>query len=187
MTRVPSRQNHLHSDGLTQAILIHPGWMALEGIKPTWSSRRTVADTPVSEGLLIMRSGALLYILAVAFSAVRALPLLSDSALTPQEELFQKLVAEVEVRQKDDLNEQGEIQNIFPVLLQQERDTGSWPIGAKEPLQQEKRTRVGEVLKAALMKLGAADKLRSQGFLRTEQNLPKPNKRACFWKYCVTN
>lgn len=32
-------------------------------------------------------------------------------------------------------------------------------------------------LREAVLKLAAADKLRSQGFLRSEQNLPKTNKR----------
>lgn len=36
-------------------------------------------------------------------------------------------------------------------------------------------------LKEVVMKLAAADKLRSQGFLRSEQNLPKPNKRGQPW------
>lgn len=36
-------------------------------------------------------------------------------------------------------------------------------------------------LKAVVMKLAAADNLRSQGFLRSEQNLPKPNKRGQTW------
>lgn len=32
-------------------------------------------------------------------------------------------------------------------------------------------------LREAVLKLAAADKLRSRGFLRSEQNLPKTNKR----------
>lgn len=36
----------------------------------------------------------------------------------------------------------------------------------------------------AVLKLEAADKLRSQGFLRSEQNLPKTNKRG-EWLFCV--
>lgn len=32
-------------------------------------------------------------------------------------------------------------------------------------------------LKAVVLKLAAADNLRSQGYLRSEQNLPKNNKR----------
>lgn len=34
-----------------------------------------------------------------------------------------------------------------------------------------------EDLREAVLKLAAADKLRSQGFLRSEQSLPKTNKR----------
>lgn len=34
-----------------------------------------------------------------------------------------------------------------------------------------------EDLREAILKLAAADKLRAQGFLRSEQNLPKTNKR----------
>lgn len=34
-----------------------------------------------------------------------------------------------------------------------------------------------EDLREAVLKLAAADKLRAQGFLRSEQNLPKTNKR----------
>uniref|UniRef100_A0A673KYZ9 Urotensin-related peptide 1 n=1 Tax=Sinocyclocheilus rhinocerous TaxID=307959 RepID=A0A673KYZ9_9TELE len=113
-----------------------------------------------------MLSLALLYILAVVCSALRtdALPLYSDTALPQQEELIQKLVAEVEDRQNNDLTEQRDIKTVLPVLLQR---------GAKETFGNE------YVL--------SADNLRSQGYLRSEQNLPKNNKRACFWKYCVTN
>lgn len=41
-------------------------------------------------------------------------------------------------------------------------------------------------LKEVVMKLAAADHLRSQGFLRSEQNLPKPNKRGQTWHCEVT-
>lgn len=37
-------------------------------------------------------------------------------------------------------------------------------------------------LKEAVLKLAAADRLRSQGFLRSEQNLPKTNKRG-EWRF----
>uniref|UniRef100_A0A671N5C8 Urotensin-related peptide 1 n=1 Tax=Sinocyclocheilus anshuiensis TaxID=1608454 RepID=A0A671N5C8_9TELE len=116
-----------------------------------------------------MLSLALLYILAVVCSAQRthALPLYSDTELPQQEELIQKLVAEVEDRQNNDLTEQRDIKTVLPVLLQ--------------------RGETVDDLKAVVLKLAAADNLRSQGYLRSEQNLPKNNKRACFWKYCVTN
>ncbi|XP_051774276.1 urotensin-related peptide 1 [Ctenopharyngodon idella] len=127
-----------------------------------------------------MLSLALLYILAVVCSARRthALPLYSDTALPQQEELIQKLVAEVEEGQNNDLTEQRDIKTVLPVLLQR---------GSKETLQQEKMNNMVDDLKAVVLKLAAADNLRSQGYLRSEQNLPKNNKRACFWKYCVTN
>ncbi|XP_056626354.1 urotensin-related peptide 1 [Triplophysa dalaica] len=123
-----------------------------------------------------MLSLALLYILAVVCSARRthALPLYSDGALPEQEDLIQKLVAEVEDGQSNDLTDQRDIKNFFHR-------------GAKETLQREKTSSMVDDLKTVVLKLAAADNLRSQGFLRSEQNLPKNNKRACFWKYCVTN
>ncbi|KAI4892884.1 hypothetical protein NFI96_012634, partial [Prochilodus magdalenae] len=124
-----------------------------------------------------MLSMALLYILAVVFSATRALPLYPEAVLTPQEELLQKLVAEVEEGQSDDLSEQRDVKNVFPLLLQRERDRDTWPKETTETLQQPKVNNMVDDLKAAVLKLAAADKLRSQGFLRSEQNLPKPSKR----------
>ncbi|KAM9537789.1 uncharacterized protein ACIB01_012094 isoform 1-T1 [Guaruba guarouba] len=44
----------------------------------------------------------------------------------------------------------------------------------------------GEDLDAFLWKMVAVGNLQSQGFAQTEQAPPQPNKRACFWKYCVT-
>ncbi|XP_077104162.1 urotensin-related peptide 1 [Siphateles boraxobius] len=127
-----------------------------------------------------MLSLALLYILAVVCSVRRthALPLYSDTALPQQEELIQKLVADVEERQSSDLTEQRDIKTVLPVLIQR---------GTKEILQQEIMNNMVDELKTVVLKLAAADNLRSQGYLRSEQNLPKNNKRACFWKYCVTN
>ncbi|XP_066504687.1 urotensin-related peptide 1 [Hoplias malabaricus] len=130
---------------------------------------------------------ALLYISAVLFSTARALPLYPDTALTPQEDLLQKLVEEVEEGHSEDLSEHRDVKTVFPILLQRERDRDSWPKETKETIQQAKMNNMVDELKAAVLKLAAADNLRSQGFLRSEQNLPKPNKRACFWKYCVTN
>ncbi|XP_064830130.1 urotensin-related peptide 1 [Oncorhynchus masou masou] len=127
-----------------------------------------------------MLSLALFYILAVICSARRthALPLYPDTSLEPQEELIQKLVAEVEDGENAELTDQREVKNLYPLLMQRR---------AKDSVQQDKFVNMVDDLKAVVLKLAAADKLRSQGFLRSEQNLPKTNKRACFWKYCVTN
>ncbi|KAK2838799.1 hypothetical protein Q7C36_013613 [Tachysurus vachellii] len=133
-----------------------------------------------------MLSVALLYILAVVFPALNALPLYSDTALTPHEDLLQKLVTEIEDDQSD-VSTQRDVKTIFPILLHQDRDRDTWPEGEKENLHQDKMNHMVDDLKEVVRKLAAADNLRSQGFLRSEQNLPKPNKRACFWKYCVTN
>ncbi|XP_053361727.1 urotensin-related peptide 1 [Clarias gariepinus] len=131
-----------------------------------------------------MLSIALLYILAMVFPATNTLPLYSDTALAPQEDFFQKLVTQIDDGQNDDLSA---VKSIVPILLHQERNRDSWPKGNKENLQQDKMKHMADDLKEIVMKLAAADSLGSQGFLRSEQNIPKPNKRACFWKYCVTN
>ncbi|TSQ81038.1 Sodium/potassium/calcium exchanger 3 [Bagarius yarrelli] len=90
-------------------------------------------------------------------------------------DLLQKLVTEMEDGKSDDLSTQRDVKTILPLLLHQ--DTDPWPKGEKETLQQDKMTSMVDDLKEAVRKLAAADKLRSQGFLRSEQNLPKPHKR----------
>ncbi|KAM9356673.1 urotensin-related peptide 1 [Symphorus nematophorus] len=144
-----------------------------------------------------MLSVALFYLVAVICSARRthALPLYPDTNLEPQADFIQKLVSEVEDGSNTAEGEQREVNNLYPLLMQHNGGRDSWSKGAKDSAQQEKfanmnrsyRTSPVEDLKEAVLKLAAADKLRSQGFLRSEQNLPKTNKRACFWKYCVTN
>ncbi|KAL8180982.1 UNVERIFIED_CONTAM: hypothetical protein K2H54_043392 [Gekko kuhli] len=70
--------------------------------------------------------------------------------------------------------------------INQMQKAGRWA-GGKESLQDETPENLVEDVKTILWKLAAADKLRSQGFVKAEQSPQKPSKRACFWKYCVTN
>ncbi|KAK2904345.1 hypothetical protein Q8A73_011002 [Channa argus] len=126
-----------------------------------------------------MLSVALFYLLAVICSARRthALPLYPDTNLEPQSEFIQKLVSEVEGGMNPAEGEQREVNNLYPLLMQHEGGRDSWNKGDKDSAQHDKFANMVEDLKEAILKLAAADKLRSQGFLRTEQNLPKTNKR----------
>ncbi|XP_074529774.1 urotensin-related peptide 1 [Halichoeres trimaculatus] len=136
-----------------------------------------------------MLSVALFYLLAVICSARRthALPLYPDSSLEPPADFIQKLVSEVEDGANTAEGGQREVNNLFPLLMQHDGGRDSWTKGAKDLAAQEKFANMVEDLRETVFKLAAADKLRSQGFLRSEQSLPRTNKRACFWKYCVTN
>ncbi|CAK6964710.1 urotensin-related peptide 1 [Scomber scombrus] len=136
-----------------------------------------------------MLSVALFYLVAAICSARRthALPLYPESNLEPQAEFIQKLVSEVEDGPNAAEGEQREVNNLYPLLMQHNAGRDSWNKGAKDSAQQDQYANMVDDLKEAVLKLAAADKLRSQGFLRSDQNLPKTNKRACFWKYCVTN
>uniref|UniRef100_UPI0037E81502 urotensin-related peptide 1 n=1 Tax=Semicossyphus pulcher TaxID=241346 RepID=UPI0037E81502 len=136
-----------------------------------------------------MLSVALFYLVAVICSARRthALPLYPDTNLEPQADFIQKLVSEVEDGPNTAEAEQREVNNLYPLLMQQNGGRDAWTKGTKDSAQQDKFANMVEDLREAVLKLAAADKLRSQGFLRSEQSLPRANKRACFWKYCVTN
>ncbi|XP_047441714.1 urotensin-related peptide 1 [Mugil cephalus] len=136
-----------------------------------------------------MLSAALFYLVVVICSATwtHALPLYSEPNLEPRADFIQKLVSEVEDGANPAEGDQRDVNDLYPLLMHHNGGRDSWNKGAKDSPQQDKFANMVEDLKEVVLKLAAADKLRSQGFLRSEQNLPKTNKRACFWKYCVTN
>ncbi|KAK1904606.1 putative glycosyltransferase [Dissostichus eleginoides] len=127
-----------------------------------------------------MISVAVFYLLAVICSARRthALPLYPDTDLEPEADFIQKLVSEVDDGPNTAEGEQREVNNLYPLLMQHNGGRESWNKGAKDSIQQDKFANMVEDLREAVLKLAASDKLRSQGFLRSEQNLPKTNKRS---------
>ncbi|XP_034037655.1 uncharacterized protein urp1 [Thalassophryne amazonica] len=134
-----------------------------------------------------MLSVALIYLIAVICSAARtcALPLYSEPNLEPQADFIKNLVSEVENGGNDSDGEQREV-NLYPLMMQHSGGRDYINKGAKDPSKEDKFANMVEDFREMVLKLAAADRLRSQGFIRSEQNLPKTNKRACFWKYCVT-
>uniref|UniRef100_A0A3B5K923 Urotensin-related peptide 1 n=1 Tax=Takifugu rubripes TaxID=31033 RepID=A0A3B5K923_TAKRU len=132
-----------------------------------------------------MLSLAVFYLVAVICSAkwTQALPLYPDTIM--ETDLYHKLMSEVEEGPDAADGGQSQVKNLYPLLMQQNMGRDSWDKGRGNKKYSD--IRQTQHAQEAVLKLAAADKLRSQGFHRSEQNLPKTNKRACFWKYCVTN
>uniref|UniRef100_A0A087YGX8 Urotensin-related peptide 1 n=1 Tax=Poecilia formosa TaxID=48698 RepID=A0A087YGX8_POEFO len=118
-----------------------------------------------------MLSAALFYLLALICSATwtHALPVYPDPNVEPQ--------AEVEDGANAAEEEQREANNLYPLMMHQNGGRDSWTKGAKDSPPQGSFANMVDDLKEVVLKLAAADKLRSQGFVRSEQSLPKTNKR----------
>ncbi|XP_051790928.1 urotensin-related peptide 1 [Erpetoichthys calabaricus] len=149
-----------------------------------------------------MQSWALLTIVAMLSAAGRmqAYPLFSGSNHILQgvpADVFQTLGESNEGDLRDRSlgdEETRQFKSLYPLLQSQDDDDDvqgslrtTWIKGNKDSVQQEKMNNMVDDIKNAVLKLAAAEKLRSHGFVKSEQNTPKATKRACFWKYCVTN
>ncbi|TWW55229.1 hypothetical protein D4764_09G0002780 [Takifugu flavidus] len=126
-----------------------------------------------------MLSLAVFYLVAVICSAkwTQALPLYPDTIMETGTDLYHKLMSEVEEGPDAADGGQSQVKNLYPLLMQQNMGRDSWDKGSKDSAQQDKFGIMVKDLREAVLKLAAADKLRSQGFHRSEQNLPKTNKR----------
>ncbi|XP_057705452.1 urotensin-related peptide 1 [Corythoichthys intestinalis] len=125
-----------------------------------------------------MLSLAVLYLLAARWT--HSLPLYPDSNLEIQPDYLQKLVSEDASYNTE--GEQSEVNHLYPLLPQHNEQR---EILTKA--QQDNYANMMDDLKAVVLKMAAADRLRTLTSVRSQQGLPKSNKRACFWKYCVTN
>uniref|UniRef100_A0A3Q2PSC4 Urotensin-related peptide 1 n=1 Tax=Fundulus heteroclitus TaxID=8078 RepID=A0A3Q2PSC4_FUNHE len=124
-----------------------------------------------------MLSVALCCLLAVICSATwtHALPLYPEPNMEPQADFIQKLVSEVEDGANTAEEEQRAANNLYPRMMHQNGGRDSWNKGDTKDL------------KEVVLKLAAADQLRSQGFVRSEQSLPKTNKRGERIRFCPIN
>uniref|UniRef100_A0A3P9JB78 Urotensin-related peptide 1 n=1 Tax=Oryzias latipes TaxID=8090 RepID=A0A3P9JB78_ORYLA len=129
-----------------------------------------------------MPSVVLIYLTAVICSETwtHALPLYPEPNQEQQAEFFQKLVSEVEDGASVAEGDKMDMSNLYPLLMQQNGGRDLWHKANKDAAQQDKYPHMVEDLKEVVLKLAAADRLRSQGFVRSEQSLPKTNKRGDF-------
>ncbi|XP_066571174.1 urotensin-related peptide 1 [Amia ocellicauda] len=144
-----------------------------------------------------MLSWALVYIVVIlsTTSCSQPFPLYSGTNLVPAADVFQRGAADSEEQEHTDsslTDDSRQIKSLLPLLLPQGQDPQAtlrdiWLKGTKDSSQQDKLNSMVDDIQAAVLKLAAAENLRTHSLLRSDQSSPKTKKRACFWKYCVTN